>query len=421
MTTQTPGHLITTARYATLPDLVGILRTQRARQLDVVARPGAINLRGGLLQVDGTEAVIDESGVTDAAGTFRPMATFDYGVSEKLGVPRKWLTQQRENRPDIYDEVVNRLLHGGTDAAGGSYPPSDKKFLLRLFRGDPGDPGIARAMVSDAYRPIDNLDVVMTVLDVLNKARDDGQLPEGGAEVRNLNLTEDTMHLRITVPGIAAHAPVLTRDYRDPFRDGGAYRAAGWQNPGAPRPKEGDVVWAGLDVTNNEVGFGGLYITPMFVVCICDNGQVLPHKALKQVHAGVRLEEGEIDWSEETRNKAAELVVLKTRDAIGKFLSVKGLESLVAEVEGRAAEPVTDGAETIKVVAKKCGWSEEAQDAILRHFILGGQPTSGGIANAVTSAAQEMADPADALDLEYKALTAMAAAADHAKATAKAG
>ena len=206
---------------------------------------------------------------------------------------------------------------------------------------------------------------------------------------------------------------ILTKGYRSPFREGGARRTIEYQDfTGMPEhPNAGDVVWAGLRLRNNEIGQGSLQIAPEIHIVICGNGQVCPEEAVRAVHLGGKLEVGQINWSDGTRTKAMELAISKCRDAVGTFLDPEYFEGLIARVEKRAATPVTDPAAAIKFVSSKCGFSQDQQNDILRHFTLGGQLTSGGVANAVTSAAQEYDDPDKAAELEYNAMAAMDAAA----------
>lgn len=411
------------ARNASLQDLMKVLNGQRARTLDVVAPATQVHARNGLIELSGTGiADLSEDGVTAAAGLFRPLAQFDYGISDKLDIPIRYIRWMRENRPDLYDANVNGLLHGShggrDDSDGGSpgYPPDDRKFMLRLFRGD-GDgqgPGIARAFLSNSYRVVDNLDVLMALLAGVKGAQDDGEI-KGKPEIRNLNLSEDRMHVRVTVPELATTAPAFTKGYQNPFRDGGATRAGGWQPPSS-KPRRGDVVWAGLDLTNSELGSGAFVLTPVVQVCICDNGQVVTREAMRTVHLGSKLEEGIINWSEDTRQANLKLIIAKTRDAVRTILSQANLERLVAGLEQQAGAKVTDPAATIQVVSRKCGFSDAEQALILEHFTLGGQLTAAGVANAVTSAAQAIPSPGQALDLEYKSLLAMEHAAELAAA-----
>ena len=131
-----------TTRNATLEDLAAILQTQKAEQLDIVAPAATLRSKGGVLHIEGVgEPTISESGVTPGVGTFRPTGVFDEGLADKLQIPVAFLRRMREQRPDLYDLNINGLLHGkSVRKAGGDveviHPADDRKFLLRLFRGD---------------------------------------------------------------------------------------------------------------------------------------------------------------------------------------------------------------------------------------------------------------------------------------------
>ncbi|MFJ2629324.1 hypothetical protein ACIO6T_39695 [Streptomyces sp. NPDC087532] len=62
-------------------------------------------------------------------------------------------------------------------------------------------------------------------------------------------------------------------------------------------------------------------------------------------------------------------------------------------------------------MTKQLNIPDETADAILRHFIKGGQTTAGGVMQAFTSVAQTVKDADAAHTLEAKALDALALAA----------
>ena len=129
------------------------------------------------------------------------------------------------------------------------------------------------------------------------------------------------------------------------------------------------------------------------------------------MHLGGKLEVGQINWSDGTRTKAMELAISKCRDAVGTFLDPDFFEGLIARVEKRAAAPVTDPAAAIKFVSSKCGFTETQQNDIHAAFHARRAAHLRGVANAVTSAAQEYDNPDQAAELEYAAMAAMDAAA----------
>ena len=150
------------ARHATLEDLAALLRDQQARKVNVVAPAAAIRAQGARLVVDGTEPVLGPDGVTATAGAYAPTDVCDQGIADKLGIPSAYLRKMRQQKPDLYDANVNGWLAG-----------DDRRFLLRCLRGESGG-GAARAFLSDGYKIIDNLDVLLAALDGVRGSRDAG-------------------------------------------------------------------------------------------------------------------------------------------------------------------------------------------------------------------------------------------------------
>lgn len=91
-------------------------------------------------------------------------------------------------------------------------PPADesRSFLVRRFHSNGTGPGIDRALMSDRYGIIDNLDVLMAALDGVRRA---------GIEVNidGCDLTERRIYVRVVAPQIAAFAPDLLAGYRSPW------------------------------------------------------------------------------------------------------------------------------------------------------------------------------------------------------------
>lgn len=367
-----------TTRNATLEDLAAMLGDQQARKLDLVVPGSEITADGGLLVVTGSEPVITEQGVTLTDGAYTPTAIADEGVADKLGIPVAYLKRLRVERPDLYDANVNGWLHGDDQEVG----PDGRKFLLRTFKSDETGKGIARAFLSDKYMRLDHLDALTSALE--------GVRASGlHVEIAGADLTDRRMTVRLIAPEITALAPVLLRGYRSPFSG-----ASGDDNP---------LVFAGLVISNSETGGGAFTIVPRFVVQVCSNGMTITRDALRAVHLGGRLDEGVVNWSEETQAKAIDLVKAKTADAVRTFLDVDYMTKVIARVEETAAQPV-DSVDRVREVTKALTIGKDHIDGVLGHFIRGGQMTLGGVSNAITSYAQEVGDGDTAHDLEAAAM-----------------
>lgn len=393
-------------RNATLEDMAALLQAQQLAKLDLVVPATSIRSRNGQWIVEGAESEPDitEGGdlvMKPVPGTFVPTAVADEHAAQKLGIPVQYLRRMREARPDLYDANINGWLHGRTKVTPEGREviaeADARRFLLRTFRGN-GDPGVLRAMVSDRFRTIDNWDVLVAALDGVREA---------GTEVTidGCDLTDRRMYVRIVAPEIKALAPALLANYRSPFgggieriREMAAREGMGY-DPGTE-----PVVFAGFVISNSETGGGAFTITPRLTVKICRNGLTINADALREVHLGGKLEEGIVEWSDDTQRRALELVTAKARDAVATFINPRYLEKKLEEFTAKAGVPVVDAAKAIEVVTNRLRLSEATGKAVLDHFIRGGQLTLGGIAQAVSSVAQTISDADSAADLEAQAV-----------------
>jgi hypothetical protein len=438
------ASITTETRNAELSDVLTILQEQRARRLDVVVRQNMIDAYQGQIMVRAGESTqwVSDEGVTSAAGVYRPTAVGDEGLAGMLGIDGGYLKKLRRLDPartDLWDANVNGFLHGsvftfdeGEDLEGPDYPPYDGAMLLRLLKGDEAADGVLRAVLSPRYKVIDNLDVLLAVMDGLRKAGVEA-IPDVS------DLTDRRMHVRFSVPGIAAFAPQLLEGYRSPFDGPGGVRRAGQgDRPGmklqaghfgagaealqralTAAKREGKdypagqepIVFAGLKVTNSDVGEGARSIAPEIVVQICGNRLTLTASADRAVHLGSLKDEGVIQWSAETMEQELKLITSQATDAVSTFLTPEWFLGKVAEIEALAGAPVGKPEEVIKDVSKNAGFSQGEADAILAHFLRGGSYTSGGVANAVTSVSQTLDNADRAAELDAKAVSVMAHAA----------
>ncbi|WP_337825211.1 hypothetical protein [Amycolatopsis sp. A1MSW2902] len=152
------------------------------------------------------------------------------------------------------------------------------------------------------------------------------------------------------------------------------------------------MVFAGFVVANSEVGHGAFTITPRVEVQVCKNGMTLQRDALRSPHLGGRLDHGQIRFSDATQRKNVELVKSQTADAVRTILDTDYLTKVITEMTEKAAAKVSEPSHTIERVKTELRYTDAQRDAILSHFLKGGDPTAGGVMHAVTSAAQVIRD-----------------------------
>lgn len=402
-------------RNAGLQDLLDLLLTQNAAKWDAVVPMQAITSSGGVLQIAG----MGPDGPTGEAGQFLPTEIMDGHVADRLGVPVKYVRWMRENRTDLFDANVNGLVHGCPSGPGEAaarrmvaeirepipglpvYDPDGRTVLVRTFINQGGGQGIGRALLSDRYASYDNIDMLMALLEGVKETGFD-------VTVSGCDLSERRMVVRMDAPDLMVHAPELLKGYRSPFGEGqgGTYGTYGVTAREEGR-KVGDIVSGGIIGTNSETGGGAWSIAPYFRFLACTNGMTITKQAMRAVHLGGKLDEGVIRWSEDVEVKNVDLIVAKTKDAVTTFLDTTFMEKVLADLTEKAVKPIEDPAKMVEIVSQRMHYTDDQRAGILDHFIKGGQVTCGGIMQAVTSWAQEVADPDAAYDLETSAIEAL--------------
>lgn len=389
--------------------LVAQLQSWHARKVDVVVKPVAATMRSieGDISVRGVEPVVTDHGVTTVDGLYVPSSVAVADLAARYDIPGKYLRTLLADRPDLFDANVNGFMHGRkakqkwvNSMPGESEPvvlreaiPGDERGVtLRLYAGQDGEKGWLRAIKSDRYRITHYLDNVLALLAGL---RDAGLT--GDDVLITGEVTESNLYLRVEAPSITAAAPTFLRDYRSPF---------GGQS-GSDLP----LIHSYLAFSDSEVGRGQLTMTGGAVVKVCSNGMTSNLSGFKVRHVGARMDEGIIDWQEDTQRANADLIEKMVRDAVSTYLTAPFVEEFAAQLEASAGKPV-EGLEQAQRVVKHVGqrlrYTQEQQAGILDMFVRSGQHTAAGVTNAITAFAQVTDDVDEAKRLEATAFDALA-------------
>lgn len=377
------------ARGYDVQQILGVLNDQQSHKIDLVAPLDKLSFLGGNLVIEGREPELTEDGFFDVNGLYRPIGGAHSQISSILDIPKKFLDKLVVEDLNLLDHNLNELIKLTVAKRPG------QKQLVRLLWGEdanfPGSAGVFRALLSDRYAIYDNLDTLLAVLDGLRAAG------LGIEHIKSIDLSHNRLYLSVRATEINALAPELLRGYRSPFSG-----ASGTENP---------VVDAGVEFSNSEVGGGAFQIRPVIWVQVCSNGLVQKRDALRKVHLGGRLEEGTINWSAQTRDAANKLVREQVKDATESFLTPEYVQAAVDRMTEEAGVELAKPDEVIKQVSRELVYTQSEQDTILAHFIKGGQITSGGLLQAVSSAAQTITDVDRAHEFLGTAVDAMKVAA----------
>lgn len=369
-----------TLRRASLEHLVQRLQAERLVRHDLIVPASNLSMDGLEPVVTIADVPVDDDlgellssmpGIRLSDGSVEAVA-YDVldpahaQLGDTLGIPRRYYRRMMDEHQPLLASNVNRWLR---------HPDEARSFLVRTFRPEPGkgDRGVIRAVLSNRYAIMDNLDLLATMLETVKRMGVNVRIETG-------DLSAQRMHLRLTCPDVTLPVPELMRRYRNPGTGGQDVRLT-----------------AGLLITNSETGHGAFNCTPRPIANCYFNALLWKPHALRRVHLGERLDDGVVEWSAETHKKQRELVEAQTADAIRTFLSTDYLEKLTAEMMGAAKKEVKHPQTTVVKACQQVGIPEEERDEVFRYFIQGGDTSHLGVVQAMTYHAQQQDDP----ELQY--------------------
>lgn len=349
----------------TLSELAAKLEADKARQQDVIVDTREMRV---LTNADGRSEV-KLPGVDELV----PSQHFMRQLGQDLGLRADLFDRLRTKHPVQFDHLVNGLLdRWGTDHSG-----KPGRRLVRTYTdGGPDGQGIARAVLSDSYRRIDNYDLAMAVLPVI------GEIPN--ARVESCAVTDTKMYLKVVAP--------LTQVDLNDLIDGTHQML-----PDGP-----DYCQAGFVLSNSEVGNGAMSIEEMLFRLICTNGMIVA-KSLRRTHLGGKItsDDDGIAFRDETLAADDRALMMKVQDAVAQAVDSVRFQQLATQfAEAKSGTAIERPVEAMKVLANTAGLGEEEQGNVLQHLISGGDLSQFGVVNAITRAAQDVDSYDRATELE---------------------
>jgi hypothetical protein len=271
---------------------------------------------------------------------------FHRQVGASLGIPAKYYDKMREEYPSLLARNVN-----------GWFDREPARHTVRTLDGT------ARAFLSDRYRRIDNYEIAQAALPVI------GEMPE--AKVESCEVTENRMYLKVVNKRLEAEV------------------------------KKGDVVQAGIIISNSEVGLGSVSVMPLVYRLLCLNGAIVSDLGKRKYHIGRENEEAWDLFSDETLRADDAAFMLKLADIVRTAVDETRFGVVVDKLRAAAEVPITAHVpDVVELTARQYGFSKAEETDILRHLIEGGDLSLWGLSNAVTRASQDVPDYDRATALE---------------------
>ena len=270
-------------------------------------------------------------------------------LADKLKIPFSYFERMRTEQPALLECNVNTWLR--TDG--------DRRMIRTLD-------GQVRAVLSDRYRRLDNFDLAENVLPILQRLE--------GARFESVELTETKMYLKVVTPRVEVEI--------------------------AP----GDIVQAGIIITNSEVGCGTLSVQPLLYRLVCSNGLIASDRALRKTHVGRALQSEEESvnvFRDDTLAADDRAFFLKVRDVVEAAVSEATFRQVVLKLQKTREIPLSgDPVKTVEVLANRYLLNETERTGVLRHLIVEGDLSAYGLVNAVTHYSQDVEDYDRATEFE---------------------
>jgi hypothetical protein len=236
----------------------------------------------------------------------------------------------------------------------------EKRMLRTLLNGD----HVARAFVSNRYRPLENSDLAAIILPKLAQLE---------CEVLSCEITETRLYIQAATPKVAAKLV-------------------------------GDVVRAGIVIGNSEVGAGALSLEPLLYYLRCLNGMIMP-RVMRRYHIGrhsdpmFELDEAAEYYTDKTKEMDDRAFWMKVKDVVDGLFDKDRFKAMVDAFQGTQDQRIK-GVESVEQVATRFQLNDDEKNDVLNHLIEGGDLSLFGLINAVTRTATDVESYDRSVELE---------------------
>jgi len=233
-------------------------------------------------------------------------------IAEMCGIPyRYWERMETAGKIPLISNNVNAWFREMTDRR------------LRTL-----DDRI-RAVVSSKFKALDNYDLLLTTAEAIQ---------DKNISIISADVSETTLYLRAV-------------DWDMKFDMG-----------------DGTQVHRGILLSNSEVGKGALNVSPFSWRSACANGMVFGGRAIREIHAGDRLDRGV--YTQETIELEGQATFSKVKDLVtATFGNDELFESWLSDYKATQEIHVPEPAKAVEDLAVQRKISETEKDAILNTLL----------------------------------------------------
>lgn len=292
--------------------------------------------------------ILDDSG-TDYTEPLELSENAHRQIGARLSIPAKYYDRMKECYPKLLAKNVNSWFHK---------TPANR--MVRTMDG------MARAFLSDSYRRIDHLLIAQAVMPVIGQTED--------ARFESCQITGSQMYLKIVNPYLQAEI------------------------------SEGDMVQAGLVITNSEVGTGSFCVQPMLYRPRTQTGLINKRSQIRRIHKG---QANTVDvntlLAPETELTAADRAFLENiQETVRTVVSDPDFQNGVQAMRNAANARINalNVPLVVQRASREFGVTEAENDGVLHRLVEEGDLTLYGLSNAVARHSQDVPDYDRATELE---------------------
>lgn len=275
----------------------------------------------------------------------------------------------------------------------------EKQVFVRALKNEQGVP-IVRALLSDKYFVLNNLDIALTALAIVTKTGDGGTAAKD-ARAFDWHLDPFRFELGFVNPGVAFD---LKNPEQGLIRCEGKRDDHGWVFPGGGsfdlnrgwigRLGEGDksqhLVFPACFISNSETGGGSASVEMSFMEAVCLNTARLGINATRR-HLGGLMESADDYTSDETKKKVREAWLAMMADSLKQVFDEKTFEDNCRKFLGLATQEIKDVKKVTEHLISAIPGADALLDEVLKAYnqFNAGKNSVLDVQRALTTVAQD--------------------------------
>ncbi len=332
----------------TITEMAAEIERQAAAKVDYLVNPQKLEMES----MGGSPMLRVLDGGVDLLEPLSIQETAHRQMGAHLGIPWKYYEKMLQEEPGLLSYNVNHWFQRGEPAPR----------MLRTMDGR------ARAFLSNRYRLIDNFEIATAVLPIIMEMQ--------GARFESCNLSENYLYIKVVNPRLTGEVRV------------------------------GDVVQAGIVISNSETGLGAVNVQPLVYRLACLNGMVVNDASTRtrRNHVGRAnsTDENFALYSQETLEQDSKAFMMKVQDtvkaAVDEARFAKVLDTMKESTQAKL--DTSDIPALVKLTGSNFGLTDAEGKGVLQHLLEDADYTLYGLANAVTRFSQDVDDYDRASKLE---------------------